>query len=95
MLPVELDPPSHRRLTYDQSRNQQLLLETLDTVEERREKAQLRVAAYQQKIAKHFKSRVQERKFMTRDLLLCHVFLNMCDPTAGVLAPNWEGPYQI
>lgn len=46
MLPVELDPPSHKRLMYGQSRNQQLLLESLDTVEEGREKSQLWVAAY-------------------------------------------------
>ena len=95
MLPVELDPPSHRRLTYDQSRNQQLLLETLDTVEEQREKSQLRVAAYQQNIAKYFNSRVRERKFMVGDLVLRRVFLNTHDLTAGVLGPNWEGPYQI
>ena len=32
---------------------------------------------------------------MIRDLVLCRVFLNTRDPTAGVLGPNWERPYQI
>ena len=95
MVPVELNPPSHRRLTYDQPTNEQLLLETLDSVEESREKAQLRVAAYQQKIAKYFNSKVRERKFKIGDLVLRRVFLNTRDPAAGVLGPNWEGPYQI
>lgn len=82
MFPVELDPPSHIRLTYVQPRNEQLLLETLDTTEEQREKAQLRVTAYQQKIARYFNSRVRERKCMIGDLLLRRVFMN---PAAGVL----------
>ena len=49
MLPVELDPPSHRRLTYDLDQNSQLMMESLDSIDEVREKAQLQVAAYQQK----------------------------------------------
>ena len=32
---------------------------------------------------------------MIRDLVLHHIFLNTRDPAAGVLGPNWEGPYQI
>ena len=70
MIPVELNPPLHRRLTYDQPTHEQLLLETLDSVEERRGKAQLRVAAYQQKISKYFNSNVRERKFIVGDLVL-------------------------
>ena len=41
MLPIELDPPSHRRITYDQDQNSQLLMESLDLIEEKREKVQL------------------------------------------------------
>lgn len=88
-------PPSHRRLTYDQARNQQLLLKTLDAIEEQREKAQLRVATYQQKIAKYFDSRVRKKKFIVGDLVLWCVFLSTRDPAAGQPGPNWEGPYQI
>lgn len=71
------------------------MLKTLDTVEEQREKAQLRVTAYQQKIAKYFKSQVRERKFMIEDLVIRCVFLNTRDLTAGVLRHNRKGPYQI
>ena len=47
MLLVELNPPSHRRLTYDQMENQKLLLESLNSIEEQRDKAQLQVIIYQ------------------------------------------------
>ena len=60
MLPVELDLPSHRRMTYDQDQNSQLLMESLDLVEEKREKAQLLVAVYQQKVARYFNSKEKE-----------------------------------
>ena len=95
MFPVELDPLSHRRITYDQGSNSQLLMESLDLIDEKREQAQLRVAAYQQKVARYFNSKERERKFNVRDLVLRGVFLNIRDQTAGVLGPNWEGPYQI
>ena len=88
MVPVELNPPSHRRLTYDQPTNEQLLLETLDSVKERREKAQLRVAAYQQKIARYFNFKVREKKFNMGDLVVRRVFLNTRDPAASVLGHN-------
>ena len=71
------------------------MTESLDSIDEIREKAQLRVAAYQQKVARYFNSKVKERKFNVGDLVLRRVFLNTRDPTAGVLGPNWEGPYQI
>ena len=95
MLPVELDPPSHRRITYDQDLNSQLLMESLDSTDEKHEQAQLRVAAYQQKVAWYFNSKVRERKFNVGDLVLRRVFLNTRNHAARVLGPNWEGPYQI
>ena len=93
MLPVEINPPLHRRSSYSQEENHQLLVESLDSMEETREKANLRIAAYQQKVARYFNSRVKDRKFQVGDLVLRKVFIR--DPAAGVLGPNWEGPYQI
>ena len=70
-----------------------MLAESLDFLEESREKASLRVATHQQKVACYFNSKVRDRKFQVGDLVLTKVFIR--DPTAGVLGPNWEGPYQI
>ena len=70
-----------------------MLAESLDFLKERREEASLRVADHQQKVARYFNSRVRDRKFQVGDLVLRKVFVR--DPAAGVLGPNWEGPYQI
>ena len=70
MLPIEVTPPSHRRTTYDQDGNHQLLAESLDLIEEIREKSNIRLAAHQQKVARYFNSRVKERKFDVGDLVL-------------------------
>ncbi|XP_062100516.1 uncharacterized protein LOC133806431 [Humulus lupulus] len=70
MLLVEETPPSHRRTAYDQDGNHQLLAESLDLIEERRKKSNVRLAAHQQKVAQYFNSRVKERKFDVGDLVL-------------------------
>ena len=70
-------------------------MESLDLIDEKREQAQLRVAAYQQKVARYFNSKVRERKFNVGDLVFRRVFLNTHDQAAGVVGPNWEGPYHI
>ena len=38
---------------------------------------------------------VKDQRFGVGDLVLKRVFLATRDPGAGVLMPNWEGPYQI
>ena len=70
-------------------------MESLHSIDEKCEQAQLRVAAYQQKVARYFNSKVKERNFNVGDLVLRRVFLNTRDQAARVLGPNWEGPYQI
>ena len=64
-------------------------------LEEKREKAQMRVAVYQQRAARYYNSRVRERTFRVGDLVLRKVLPNTRDPGAGVLGANWEGPYQV
>ncbi|XP_060972619.1 uncharacterized protein LOC133038471 [Cannabis sativa] len=95
MVPVETQVPSHRNQCYEQHRNHLLLEEALDLLDERREDSQLRNAAHQQRVKKYYDSRVRGREFIIGDLVLRRVFLATRDPTAGVLGPNWEGPYQI
>ncbi|KAM6543988.1 hypothetical protein CsatB_008435 [Cannabis sativa] len=61
MIPIELDPPFHRRTTYNQVSNHQLMGESLDLLESCREASKIRLAAYQQKVARYFNSKVKER----------------------------------
>ncbi|KAM6543105.1 hypothetical protein CsatB_007552 [Cannabis sativa] len=95
MFPVELEPPSHKRLTYNQEVNHALLVESLDEVEEKRIAANLKLIAHQQKVARYFNKQVRAQKFFVGDMVLRRVFLNTKDSMAGVLGPNWEGPYQV
>ena len=57
--------------------------------------SQLINVAYQQKMTRYFNKRVRDRQFSIGDLVLRRVFLATRDPKAGVLGPNWEGPYKI
>ena len=95
MLPIEVKISTIRTQNYVQDSNHTQLEETLDLIEEKREEAQLRNAAYQQRTTRYFNKRVRDRKFGVGDLILRRVFLATRDPAAGVLGPNWEGPYQI
>ena len=88
MLPIEVKIPTIRALTYDQTSNHSQLEETLDLIEERRNEAQFKNAAYQQRATRYFNKRVRDRKFGVGDLVLRHVFLATRDPAAGVLEPN-------
>ena len=95
MLPIEVKISTIRTQNYDQDSNHSQLEETLDLIEEKREEAQLRNAAYQQRTTRYFSKRVRDRKFGVGDLIFRRVFLATRDSAAGVLGPNWEGPYQI
>ena len=46
IIPVELEVPSHRVTYYDPESNQNLLLESLDFIDEKHEGGNLRAAAY-------------------------------------------------
>ena len=67
----------------------------LDLLEETRARALLRVAAYQQRSARYFNSKVKDRRFKVGDLVLRKVMQNTKEINAGVLGPNWEGPYIV
>lgn len=90
MIPVETQISTHRRKNYDPESNEELLNALLDLVDERRDESQLRVADYQQRIARQYNQRVRNQKFEVGDLVLKRVF-----PLLGDLASNWEGPYAI
>ena len=90
MIPVEVEVPSHRRVHFNEAENEKLQLEALDFLDEKREEARLRVSAYQQRIARHFNSKVRQRSFEVEDLVLKRIMT-----ATGVFGPNWEGPYAI
>uniref|UniRef100_A0A803N6C4 RNase H type-1 domain-containing protein n=1 Tax=Chenopodium quinoa TaxID=63459 RepID=A0A803N6C4_CHEQI len=90
---VEVPTASYGLMTEE--RNQAELIHNLDTVEELREDAKMRMAAYQQEVARSFNKNVRARVFKLGDWVLIKVYENTREVNAGKLAPNWEGPYEI
>ncbi|KAL5576837.1 hypothetical protein UlMin_018536 [Ulmus minor] len=95
VIPVECGIPSARYMWLDEDSNTELLNHSLDAIDELRDKAHLRTALYQQKVAQHYNKNIRVRTFKTGDWVLRRVFQNTKEAGAGKLGPNWEGPYKI
>ena len=106
ILPVEIGLPSARTMISNQHNhhgtellakadNEQALRENLDFLEEKRERAAVRTADYQQRIKQYFSKNVKLRTFLLGDLVLRRVFPRSKDLREGKLSPNWEGPYKV
>ncbi|XP_074374609.1 uncharacterized protein LOC141715020 [Apium graveolens] len=75
-------------LVYELSHNK-------DIVDELREMAKNRVAAYQQRIANVYNKHVHIRIFRVGDMVLRKTFQNTMDVTAEKFDATWKGPYLI
>ncbi|KAK0577195.1 hypothetical protein LWI29_029367 [Acer saccharum] len=95
VIPVETSFSSPRVQLFQPEINIDMLKCGLDELEERRERAQIRNTAYQQRVARYYNSHVRERRFVLGDLVLKRVNPGTRDKAAGSLADKWEGPYQI
>ena len=94
VIPTEIGLPTVRAST-PKSANEESIIKELDTSDELREAAAIRVASYQRCLANFYNKWVRPRVFQPGDLVLRKVFENMADPTAGKFQPNWEGPYIV
>lgn len=95
VVSVEIGSPSFRVTHYNPWLNDEGMKLCLDLVQERRNKAQMKIAPYQGKTSQYFNKRVKHRRFQVGDWVLREVTLATRDSTEGNLAPTWEGPYQI
>ena len=95
IIPVEVELTSCRVDNHDESKNDKAMHLQLDLIDEVRATANQRLARYQDRMAKHYNSRVQHKDFQVGDLVLRKVMGAARDPIHGKLGPNWEGPYQI
>ncbi|GAV83864.1 rve domain-containing protein [Cephalotus follicularis] len=94
MIPVEIGVHSSRVVHFNQAENEEGLSALLDLVEELRDKAAIRVAAYQQRVSRYYNKRVNPRPLREGDLVLKNVTIVDPNGTRGNLAPNYEGPYK-
>ena len=95
VIPTESEVPTARHELTTEMQNWENMCLELDTVDERRERASIRMAAYQQCLAKHYNKNARTRSFKVGDWVLRRVFQNTKEAGAGKLAPTWEGPYLI
>ena len=68
-----------------------MLLDDLDLINERQDRALIRIQNYQHAAAKYYNSNVRNRRFIQGDLVLRKVFQNTAERNAGKLGANWEG----
>ena len=92
---AEIGLTSYRIDNHDEVRNDEAIRLQLDLVDEVRATAEQRLVRYQDRMAKHYNSRVRHRDFKVGDLVLRKVMGATRDPTQRKLSPNWEGPYRI
>ncbi|KAG7579216.1 Reverse transcriptase domain [Arabidopsis thaliana x Arabidopsis arenosa] len=97
VVPAELNVPGLRRTEapLNEEENSAMLDDSLDTINERRDQALIRIQNYQQAAARYYNSKVKSRPFFVGDYVLRRVFDNKKEEGAGKLGINWEGPYII
>ena len=95
VIPTEMVIPTARTNLQTLEINNEILTHDLDTVDEIRDLAKIRIAAYQQRIAKTYNKNIRIRRFQVGDLVLRKAFQNTTNPKDGKFAPKWEGPYLI
>ena len=72
----------------DQGQNVVNLARELDLADERRDAVAIRLAAYQQQLARGYNQKVKERKFSVKELVLKKTLPGDKNPNEGKLAPN-------
>ncbi|XP_075487866.1 uncharacterized protein LOC142527047 [Primulina tabacum] len=91
VLPVEIGQPSASVESYPNSNYQTRAIE-LDLVEEKRDRAAIRMKAYRSHIMRSYNKHVWSRDFQVGDLVMKKV-----KPVGdvGKLEARWEGPFKI
>ena len=88
VIPVEVGLPTIRIQHYEEPSNSDRRKADLDFLLE------VRMAAYQQKVARYYDRSVKRKIFQPGDLVLRKA--EVSKPTEqGKLSPNWEGPYRV
>ena len=64
-------------------------------LDERREQALIRIAAYQNRATKFWNKHIRERQFKVGDWVLRKVFQNTEESRDGKLSQTFEGPYKV
>ena len=88
VIPLEANFPTLRTNSFTPSGNDELLGESLDLIEERKERAMIHLAYYHQKLKQGYNANVKLRPLVLGDLVLRKVVGAVKDPSWGKLGPN-------
>ncbi|XP_075486192.1 uncharacterized protein LOC142525788 [Primulina tabacum] len=91
VFPVEIGQTSSLVESYPDNNDQGRAME-LDLVEEKRDRAFIRMEAYRSRVMKSYNKKIGIRDFQIGDLVMKKVNLA---GDVGKLEPRWEGPYKI
>ena len=92
---VEVNLCSAWVIEFASDQNDELMVKRLDSLEEYREAATIRLVEFQQKLAWRYNQNVKTREFGAGDLVLRKAVGNMRDTNAEKLASTWERPYRV
>ena len=95
IIPLETGFPTLRTSSFSSSCNNELLENSFDFIDERRESAMVQLAYYQHKFKQSYDANVKLRPLAPSDLVLRKVLGTTKNPARGKLGPNREGPYRI
>ncbi|KAI0515910.1 hypothetical protein KFK09_008580 [Dendrobium nobile] len=95
VIPVDIEVPSHRVQTFDFNANDEKLRHNLDLLPEVRDEAMLKVAAYHQRVARHYNRRMKPRRISIGDLVLRNIEAAGKGLQGNKLSPLWEGSYLV
>ena len=81
VIPAEVGLTSYRVHNHDESKNNETIHLQLDLVDEVRATAEQRLVQYQDRMAKHYNSRIRHKDFKVGNLVLRKVMSAARDPT--------------
>ncbi|XP_071705000.1 uncharacterized protein [Rutidosis leptorrhynchoides] len=94
VIPAEINVPTMRIASFDESSNSEELRENLNLVEERMEMAAIKEAINKQRITSYYNKSVQPLSFQLDDLMWQKNDASRSEDM-GKLGPKWEGPYKV
>ena len=92
VIPAEIGMGTHRLISYNPEENQDGRYLDLETIEEKRDRAYIKMAERRNSIIRTYNKRVKQRSLQVGDLVLKKVEVSK---HVGKLDSNWEGPYQV
>ena len=97
VIPAEIKVPSTRRIRNPQNEaaNSEMMVDVIDTIDERRNQALIRMQNYHNAAAWYYNSNVRSRSFEVGTLVLRRIQQNTAEKGARKLGISWEGPYKI